>query len=61
MKKYIDQIFYEGLGKSLYYPIENIINKITNDNLKKVFTIIVKCLYFVIAISIAFMLFYFMV
>ena len=61
MKKYIDQIFYEGLGKSLYYPIENIINKITNDNLKKVFTIIVKCLYFVVAISIAFMLFYFMV
>lgn len=61
MKKYIDQIFYEGLGKSLYYPVEKIINKITNDKLKKVFTIIVKCLYFIVAISIAFMLFYFMV
>jgi len=61
MKKYIDQIFYEGLGKSLYYPVEKLINKITNEHLKKLFTIIVKCVYFVVAISIAFMLFYFIV
>ena len=59
MKKYIDQIFYEGLGRSVYYPIEKLIDKINNKSLKNVFTIIVKCLYFIVAITIAFMLFYF--
>lgn len=59
MKAYIDQIFYEGLGKSVYCPIENKINKIKNDNTKKVLIGIVKVLYFIIAISIAFMLCYF--
>lgn len=59
MKKYIDQIFYEGLGRSIYYPIEKLINKINNKNVKSMFTIIVKCLYFIVAITIAFMLFYF--
>lgn len=59
MKAYIDQIFYEGLGKSIYCPIENIINNIKNENTKKVLIGIVKVLYFIVAISIAFMLFYF--
>ena len=59
MKEYIDQIFYEGLGKTIYYPVEKLINKINNKNVKSVFTIIVKCLYFIVAITIAFMLFYF--
>lgn len=59
MKKYVNQIFYEGLGKSIYYPIEKVINKINNKKIRNVFTFIVKCLYFVIAISIAIMLFYF--
>lgn len=59
MKKYIDQIFYEGLGRSVYYPIEKLIDKINNKSLKNVFTIIVKCIYFIVAITIAFMLFYF--
>lgn len=61
MKKYIDQIFYEGLGKSIYCPIEKVINKINNLKVRNMLTIIVKCLYFVIAISIAVMLFYFVV
>lgn len=61
MKKYIDQIFYEGLGKSLYYPVEKIINKINNIKVKNIFTFIVKCLYFIIAMSISIMLFYFVV
>lgn len=61
MKRYIDQIFYEGLGKSLYYPVEKLINKINNDKIRNIFTFIVKCLYFIIAIIIAFMLFYFVV
>ena len=59
MKKYIDQIFYEGLGKSVYLPIESEINKINNVKLRKIVTIIVKSLYFLVAISIAIMLFYF--
>ena len=61
MKKYIDQIFYEGLGKSIYYPVEKLINKINNKKLRNMFTIIVKCLYFIVAIFIAVMLFYFVV
>lgn len=61
MKKYIDQIFYEGLGKSIYCPVEKLINKINNKKLRNIFTIIVKCLYFIVAICIAIMLFYFVV
>jgi len=59
MKKYIDQIFYEGLGKTIYYPIEKKLNNISNKKITKIFTIIVKCLYFIFAILIAIMLFYF--
>lgn len=58
MKEYIDQIFYEGLGRTLYYPIEIRINKLKNQKVKKLFTIIVKSIYLVIAILIALMLFY---
>ena len=58
MKKYIDQIFYEGLGKSIYNPIENKINKLKNKKTKKIFTFIVKSIYFIIAIIIAIVLFY---
>lgn len=59
MKKYIDQIFYEGLGKTVYYPTEKKINKIKNKKTKKIFTLIVKSLYFILAILIAVVLFYF--
>lgn len=59
MKKYIDQIFYEGLGRSVYYPIEKLIGKINNRCVKNVFTFIVKCIYFIVAITISVMLFYF--
>lgn len=59
MKKYIDQIFYEGLGKSVYYPIEKLIRKINNKTFRNIFTNIVKCIYFIVAIVISFMLFYF--
>lgn len=59
MKTYIDQIFYEGLGKSVYCPIENKINKIKNDSVKKALITIVKTIYFIIAISIACMIVYY--
>ena len=58
MKEYIDQIFYDGLGKSLYCPIESIINKINSKNIQKVLTILCKVLYFVISIFIAIVLLY---
>lgn len=59
MEEYIDQIFYEGLGKSIYCPVENIINKLNNRNMVKYLTIICKVIYFIISIFIAFMLLYF--
>lgn len=59
MKTYIDQIFYEGLGKSIYCPVEGLINKSKSEGLKKMLIPIVKVLYFIIAISLAFMLFYY--
>lgn len=59
MKTYIDQIFYEGLGKSVYCPIENKINKIKNESVKKTLITIVKTIYFIIAIAIACMIVYY--
>ena len=61
MKKYIDQIFYEGLGKSVYYPVEKVISKISSDSVRNIFTKIVKSIYFIVAIFIALMLFYFVI
>ena len=58
MKEYIDQIFYEGLGKSIYCPVENIINNFSNKNIVKYLTIICKVIYFIISILIAGMLLY---
>lgn len=59
MKAYIDQVFYEGLGKSIYCPIENKLNKIKNEKIKRVLIGTVKVVYFIIAVSLAFMIFYF--
>ena len=59
MKAYIDQVFYEGLGKSIYCPIENKLNKIKNEKTKRVLIGTVKVVYFIIAVSLTFMLFYF--
>lgn len=58
MKEYIDQIFYEGLGKSIYCPVENIINNFSNKNIIKFLTIICKVIYFIISIFIAVVLLY---
>ena len=53
MKEYIDQIFYEGLGYSLYVPVEKLINKINNKKLRKILINTYKILYFVFSIAIA--------
>lgn len=58
MKEYIDQIFYEGLGYSLYVPVEKLINKINNKKLRKILINIYKILYFVFSITIAIIILY---
>lgn len=58
MKEYIDQIFYEGLGKSIYYPVENKVKKLKNKNLIKYLTLFCKVIYFIISIIIAIVLLY---
>ena len=51
MKAYIDQVFYEGLGKSIYCPIENKLNKIKNEKTKRVLIGTVKLVYFILSKS----------
>lgn len=58
MKEYIDQIFYEGLGYSLYVPVEKLINKINNKKLSKILINTYKILYFVFSIAIAIFILY---
>ena len=58
MKEYIDQIFYEGLGYSLYVPVEKLINKINNKKLSKIIVNMYKILYFVFSIAIALIVLY---
>ena len=59
MKEYIDQIFYEGLGKSIYCPLEKVIEKLNNNVFKKYLTLLCKVIYFIISIIIAIVLLYF--
>lgn len=58
MKEYIDQIFYEGLGYSLYVPVEKLINKINNKKLSKILINTYKILYLVFSIAIALIILY---
>ena len=58
MKKFLDQIFYEGLGKTIYLPIERLINKINKESLKNRLITFTKIIYFLIALAIAICLFY---
>ncbi len=58
MKEYIDQIFYEGLGYSLYVPIENRIKKINNKKLNKILINTYKVIYFVFSIVLTLIILY---
>lgn len=58
MREYIDQIFYEGLGKSIYYPIEKSIKKIKNKSIEKYLTLLCKVIYFILSIVLAIVLLY---
>lgn len=58
MKEYIDQIFYEGLGYSLYVPIENRIKKINNKKINKILINTYKVIYFVFSIVLTLIILY---
>lgn len=58
MKEYIDQIFYEGLGYSLYVPTENRIKKINNKKLNKILINTYKVIYFVFSIVLTLIILY---
>ena len=52
MKKYIDQIFNEGLGYSLYLPIEKKIKRIKNKKVKDRLYIVFRLTYLLLALII---------
>lgn len=58
MKDYIRQIYEEGLGRSVYVPLKKIIDKKTKGSTNKFFTKLIKVIYGIIALVIAFVLFY---
>lgn len=58
MKGYINQIFEEGLGSTIFKPIKGQIDKHTKGNINKILTSILKFVYIILAILIAFCLFY---
>ena len=58
MKKYIEQIFNEGLGVSLYRPLEKRLLKIKNKKLSDFFIRTYKLIYFIIVLIIFFIILY---
>ena len=58
MRNIINQIYYEGIGKSIYEPIENIINSIKNNYVRDFLLYIIRFLYLLLIILIAIFLFY---
>lgn len=57
MKEYVKQIYNEGLGLTLYKPIEKVLKKIKNNNMKNMLLGVYKFLYMLLAIVIAVCLF----
>lgn len=58
MKEYIKQIYEEGLGRSVYVPLKKKIDKKTKGNTNKFLTKSIKVIYGILALIIAFLLFY---
>ena len=58
MKEYMEQIYDEGLGLTIYKPVEKTINKIKNKGIKKALNLCYQIFYFVLAICIAVGLFF---
>lgn len=59
MKNYINQIFEEGLGYSIYMPIEKIIKKKFSGSKKATLIFLAKLFYLVIAFLGVCILFYY--
>lgn len=57
MKAYIKQIYDEGLGLTLYKPVENKIKKINSIKMKHILIKVYKVLYLLFAFSIAIVLY----
>ena len=57
MKKYVEQIYNEGLGLTIYKPIANLIEKIKCSGLKRVLICLYKIIYLIFAIAISIILF----
>ena len=57
MKEYIKQIYDEGLGLTLYKPVESKIKKIKNNNTKKLLIRAYKILYLLFSVLVAIILF----
>ncbi len=58
MKEYIKQVYEEGLGKTVYIPIKQKIDKNTKGSSNVILTKLIKIIYGIIALIIAFILFY---
>lgn len=58
MHSFFNQVYNEGLGASIYLPIENLINKLNNKHLAKVLIIIWKAIYLLLLLLTASILFY---
>ena len=56
MKKYINQIFEEGLANTIYIPLHKKIKKMTNKKLSKTINVIWKIVYILLVIAIAILL-----
>lgn len=57
---YLKQIFYEGLGKTVYMPLKKIIDKkIKKERLNSIITIILKVLYLIISIFLGLLYLYY--
>ena len=54
---YLNQIFYEGLGESVYVPLETKLKKINNKKLSKKIIVCFKIIYAIMSIIIALLLF----
>lgn len=58
MKSYIRQIYEEGLGATLYKPINNFLANHLKGKFRIVVKKVFKTLYFFIALLVAFLIFY---
>ena len=57
-KRYLDQLYDEGLGASVYTPVNDIIKKKTKKNTEKMLKIVWKIVYTIILLLAAALIFW---